>query len=75
MDPDKGIALVTAACETVLRSDRASDCLREALAAADREDIDTAMRLAKAAVRESPSYIDAMVVLADLLLAKPRGPE
>lgn len=68
MEPQEGLRLVMAACEGVLRDDRAGSLLQQAIAAAHRGDHAAAIELSQEAVRVAPSYVDALVVLSDLLL-------
>lgn len=68
MVAQRRMSLIMAACQTVLQDDRAGNLLRQAIAAADGNDVDEAIALARGAIDTSPNYSDANTVLADLLL-------
>lgn len=68
MENKKGIELLKAACETVIREDRVGMLVREAIAAAERGDIDFAIDQAKKAAGLNPLHTDPAVILGVLLL-------
>ena len=68
MENRKGIELVIAACETVIKGDRVATMMRRAIEAAEQGDIDAAIGLLKAATDINPMHLDPAVMLGVLLL-------
>jgi formylglycine-generating enzyme required for sulfatase activity len=70
MDNRKGIELVKAACETVIKEDRLGAVMRRAILATGRGDIDAAIELLKAAADENQTHVDPAVMVGVLLLTE-----
>jgi formylglycine-generating enzyme required for sulfatase activity len=70
MEIEKGIELLMAACESVLREDHLGSIMKRAVAASKQGDIDAAIECVKKAASIIPTHSDPMVMLGLLLQEK-----
>lgn len=69
---EERIRVLKAACRAALAEDRTGTIMRRAIAAADRGEPHTAIKIAKAILADNPRYVDAAVLLAVLLQEEQR---
>jgi tetratricopeptide (TPR) repeat protein len=70
MENKKGIELIKAACEVVLKEDRTGEMMRRAIVAAEENEIDSAVKFLKRVTEANPTHLDPATILGVLLMTE-----